>query len=128
MSLPSCNTWRRSLSPLRPSASRLLSPVGVASTSSLPWTSLPPTPSWEVGAEQCDVENRIQGSVALPVLRNTMGGVRFPAKKRYKGVRFNVISITRGWVGVNFPGKKLYITLEWPLIWVLAFSVYVLRP
>ena len=34
--------------------------------------------------------------------------------KRYEGVRFNVISITRGWVGVQFPGKKRYVTLEWP--------------
>ena len=42
-----------------------------------------------------------------------VGGVSFPGKKRYEGVRFNVISVTRGgWV--KFPGKKLYITLEWP--------------
>ena len=27
------------------------------------------------------------------------GGVRFSGKKRYKGVRFNVICVTRGWVG-----------------------------
>ena len=32
-------------------------------------------------------------------------GVRFPGKKRYEGVRFNVIC----------PGKKRYVTLEWPL-------------
>ena len=25
-------------------------------------------------------------------------------KKRYEGVRHNVISITRGWVGAQFPG------------------------
>ena len=44
------------------------------------------------------------------------GGVSFPGKKRYEGVRFNVISVTRGWVGgVKFPGKKHYVTLEWPL-------------
>ena len=43
------------------------------------------------------------------------GGVSFPGKKRYEGVRFNVISVTRGWVGVKFPGKKRYVTLEWPL-------------
>ena len=43
------------------------------------------------------------------------GGSRFPRKKRYEGVRFNVISITREWVGVKFPGKKCYVTLEWPL-------------
>ena len=31
------------------------------------------------------------------------------------GVQFYVISITRGWVGVIFQGKKRYVTLEWPL-------------
>ena len=34
------------------------------------------------------------------------GGVSFHGKKRYEDVRFNVISFTRGWVGVKFPGKK----------------------
>ena len=29
------------------------------------------------------------------------GGVSFPGKKCYEGVRFNVISVTRGWVGVK---------------------------
>ena len=43
------------------------------------------------------------------------GGVKFSGKKHYEGVRFNVISVTRGWVGVQFPGKKRYVTLEWPL-------------
>ena len=33
------------------------------------------------------------------------GGVRFSGKKRYEGVMFNVISVTRGWVGVQLPGK-----------------------
>ena len=45
-----------------------------------------------------------------------MGGVNFSEEKRYEGVRFNVISVTRGWVGVQIPGKKHYVTLEWPLI------------
>ena len=40
------------------------------------------------------------------------GGDSFPRKKRYKGVRSNVISVTRGWVGVKYPGKKHYVTLE----------------
>ena len=48
------------------------------------------------------------------VTRMGGGGVSFPGKKRYEGVRFNVISVTRGWVGVKFPGKKRYVTLEWP--------------
>ena len=43
------------------------------------------------------------------------GGVKFSGKKHYEGVRFNVISITRGCVGVQFLGKKHYVTLEWPL-------------
>ena len=38
------------------------------------------------------------------------GGGNFPGKKRYEGVRFNVISVTRGWVGVKFTGKKRYVT------------------
>ena len=29
----------------------------------------------------------------------------FLEKKRYEGVMFNVISVTRGWVGVQFPEK-----------------------
>ena len=33
-------------------------------------------------------------------------GVTFSGKIRYEGVRFNVISITRGWVGVQFPEEK----------------------
>ena len=54
---------------------------------------------------------------AIQVLRNAVGdgGVSFPGKKCYEGARFNVISVTRGWVRVNFPGTKCYVTLEWPL-------------
>ena len=37
------------------------------------------------------------------------GGVKFSGKKRYEDVRFNVISITREWVGVQFPEKKRYL-------------------
>ena len=53
------------------------------------------------------------------------GGVNFSVKKCYEGVRFNVISVTRGWVGVQFPGKKHYVTLEWPLSYrnVLLFDI-----
>ena len=42
-------------------------------------------------------------------------GVGFPGKKRYGGVRFNVISVTR--VGSNSQEKSviIYVTLEWPL-------------
>ena len=43
------------------------------------------------------------------MLRNTDGGggVRFSGKKRYEDVKFNVISVTRGWVGVQFPEKSV---------------------
>ena len=42
------------------------------------------------------------------MLRNADGGggVRFSGKKRYEGVKFNVICVTRGWVGVQFSGGK----------------------
>ena len=35
------------------------------------------------------------------MLRNAYGGggVNFSGEKRYEGVRLNVISVTRGWVG-----------------------------
>ena len=51
---------------------------------------------------------------AIQVLRNAdgSGGVKFSGKKSYDGVMFNVISITRGRVGVQFPEKKRYISLE----------------
>ena len=34
-----------------------------------------------------------------------VGGVSFSGKKRYEDVMFNVINVTRGWVGVQFPEK-----------------------
>ena len=51
----------------------------------------------------------------IQVLRNAVASVGFLGKKRYEAVRFNVIGVTRGWVGVKFSGKMRYITLEWPL-------------
>ena len=45
--------------------------------------------------------------------------VRFPGEKRYGGVWFNVISITMGWVGVEFRGENRYETLEWPIIIIM---------
>ena len=64
------------------------------------------------------ITEKCQPKGVIQVLRNAVGdggGVSFPGKKRYEGLRFNVISVTRGWVGVKFPGKKRYVTLEWPL-------------
>ena len=42
------------------------------------------------------------------MLRNADGvrGVNFSGKKRYGGVRFNVISVTKEWVGVQIPEKS----------------------
>ena len=47
-----------------------------------------------------------------------VGGVTFSEKKRYEGLRLNVISVTRGWVGgSNFHEKSTgYVTFELPLI------------
>ena len=42
------------------------------------------------------------------------GSVNFPGKKRYEGVRFNVIRVTRGEGGSNALAKSCYVTLEWP--------------
>ena len=49
------------------------------------------------------------------VMQMGVGGVKFSREKRYEGVRFNVISVTRGRVGVQIPGEKRYVTLEWPI-------------
>ena len=55
----------------------------------------------------------------------TQMGVKFSGEpeKCYKGVRFNVISFTRGWVGVQFLGKKHYVTLEWPPTSLLLYGI-----
>ena len=61
---------------------------------------------------QTDVRFRrsqMVGKGDIQVLRNAVevGGVSFSIKKRYEGVRFNVISVMGGWVGVKFPGKSV---------------------
>ena len=56
---------------------------------------------------------------AIQVLHNTDGGVgvsNFPGGggERYEGVRFNVTSVTRGWVGGGpISRKKRFVILEW---------------
>ena len=40
--------------------------------------------------------------------------MKFPGKKCYKGIRFNVISVT-GVGGCQLSRKKCYVSLEWPL-------------
>ena len=51
-------------------------------------------------------ETSDKGPFKCYVTQMGVGGVKFSGKKRYKGVRFNVISVTRGWVGVQLPDKK----------------------
>ena len=47
---------------------------------------------------------------AIQVLCNTMGvGVSNVLGKNYEGVQFNVISVSRWWVAIDFPGKNHYI-------------------
>ena len=60
-------------------------------------------------------EKSIMGPFKCYVTQMGVGGCQIFRKKRYECVRFNVISVTRGWVGVQFPEKKRYVTLEWPL-------------
>ena len=49
----------------------------------------------------------VKGVIQMLPVRNADGGggCQIFRKKRYEGVMFNVISVTRGWVGVQFPGK-----------------------
>ena len=50
-------------------------------------------------------QNRGKGTFKYYVTQMGVGVSDFPEKKRYEGVMFNVISVTRVWVGVQFPGK-----------------------
>ena len=62
-----------------------------------------------------------------------VGVSAFSGKKRYEGVRFNVISITVGGWGSNFQGKKRYVTLEWPhthkiqMLYMIKYSIFNFR-
>ena len=52
------------------------------------------------------------------MLRNAVGGGSvsdFSEKSVTKICGSTLFSVSRGWVGVEFPGKKRYVTLEWPL-------------
>ena len=52
---------------------------------------------------------------AIQVLHSAegVGGCWISSKKCYEDVQFSIIS--EGLVGVEFPEKKLYVMLEWPL-------------
>ena len=55
---------------------------------------------------------RIMGPFKCYVMQWGVGVSAFP-EKALRRSRFNVISLTRGWAGVKFRGKKRYVTLEW---------------
>ena len=69
----------------------------------------------QLNLEPSEQSERDKGPFKCYVTQMGVGGVTFSRKKRYEGVRINVICVTRGWMGVQFPGKKRYVTLEWPL-------------
>ena len=50
----------------------------------------------------------------IHVMQWGWGGSNFPGLKGYDGVLFYAISVTRGWVCVNFPEKNRSVALEWP--------------
>ena len=60
----------------------------------------------------------------IQVLHNAMGeGVKFPGKKRYQDVRFNVLALhlqEGGWVGVKFPEN----TCAWLLGYTFASYLF----
>ena len=51
------------------------------------------------------VTNLIKGPFMCYVTQMGVGVSDFLEKKRYEGVMFNVISVTRGWMGSNFQKK-----------------------
>ena len=62
----------------------------------------------------------------IQVLHNAVGGVSFPGKKHYEGVRFNisVTTVTRGVGGGQITRKTRYVTLEWPLPYFFFAILY----
>ena len=60
------------------------------------------------------------------MLRDADGGegVHFSGKKRYEGVRFNVISVTRGW-GSNFQKKTRCVTT---ILRVVTCAIHIGEP
>ena len=52
------------------------------------------------------------------MLRNAVGGrwgSAFLEKSVTEVYGSTLLALRGGWVGVKFPGKKRYVTLEWPL-------------
>ena len=60
---------------------------------------------------------------AIQVLRNADegGGVKFSGKNRYEGVRFNVISVTRGVGGGPISRKKVLCDTWMAPLWKFFF-------
>ena len=50
---------------------------------------------------------KFRGPFNCYVTQMGVGGVRFSGKKRFEGVMLNVISVTKGWVGVQFPENRV---------------------
>ena len=71
---------------------------------------------WRVGRTADDrlmYRRSIKGSFNCYVKQWGMGMcVSKLPEKGHEGICFNVISMLRGWVGVNFPEKKRYLTLK----------------
>ena len=58
--------------------------------------------------------NRLKICFIIQVVCNAVGMVgKVFLENNYECVRFNVIIVTRGWVGVSFLEMKCYITIEW---------------
>ena len=50
----------------------------------------------------------VRGPFTCYVTQHGVGGYQISLKKNcYKDARFNIISVTRGWVGVEFPEKHI---------------------
>ena len=66
-------------------------------------------------------EEHALGQGAIQVLRNAMGSVKFPDKKRYECALINVFKHYKGVGGFLISRKKRYETIEWPQNWVKRY-------
>ena len=70
------------------------------------------SPSRWVGVLSCK-KSMIRAPFKCYIMQWGGGGVPNSPEKCCQGVHVNIISVTRGWVGVQFPEKKRYVALEW---------------
>ena len=61
---------------------------------------------------------------AIKVLRNAVGvgGCQVSLKRPVTKMYGSTLLALRGGVGVEFPEKKHYVTLEWPLMMMISFK------